>query len=132
VPRVPKLTELNPVKSAVRHRPELAVPAYLAICTDIGDFIGEFGGGPDSFYPAFSNAFKAAADHVTRLADPELQQTYIDQLQDLEALSADFGYGVDSEVGEHLEALRERLAEHDDPAPAGRRRRRGDHVRESI
>lgn len=121
-PRTPNLKDLNPIKSAVKNHPDLAVPAYLAIVDEIAAFLDAYGGGPISFYDALGNSFHQAAANLPMVADSDLQREYLGRMERFEGRSSDFGYGLDCETAEVLEGLHERLAS--GALGAGRRRRR--------
>ncbi len=116
-PRMPNLRELNPVKSAVRDHPDLAVPTYLEIVSQIAEFLDTYGGGPTSFYDALGSSFRAAAANLSQMADAAQGETYLRWMEEFSRRCSDFGYGLDSETAEVLYELGERLGS----GPAGRR-----------
>jgi len=110
MPRTPRLADLSPVKSAVRSRPSLAVPAHIAIADAIADFLATYGGGPESLYSAYLTSFREAARNIALLADPQMQRTYVDELEDMAGAVSEFGYGMDAATEECLAELRDQLA----------------------
>lgn len=109
MPRTPDLRELNPVKSAVRDHPDLAVFAYLEIVDQIAEFLDAYGGGPDSLYDALMNSFREAAANLPLVADAAQQEAHLRWMAEFSRRSSDFGYGLDGATAEVLYDLRERL-----------------------
>ena len=110
MPRTPNLKELNPVRSAVRGHPDLAVPTHLEIVDQIAGFLDAYGGGPTSLYDAIGSSYREAAANLPQVADASQQETYLRWMEEFAGRCGDFGYGLDSETGEVLDELREHLA----------------------
>lgn len=110
MPRTPNLKELNPVRSAVRGQPDLAVPAHLEIVDQIAGFLDACGGGPTSLYDAIANSYREAAANLPQVADASEREMYLLWMEELAGRCSDFGYGLDSDIGEVLDELREHLA----------------------
>lgn len=109
MPRPPDLRELAPVRSAVRHRPDLAVPACLAILDAIADFLDAYGGGPQSLYTGFLRTFAEAAAFLAAVTDPDLRVAWLDELDGLSSKGEDLGYGLGRQTADILREVRASL-----------------------
>ncbi len=110
-PRTPNLTELNPVRAAVRKRPAIAVPVHIAIVQGISGHLHAYGGGPTSHYSGLVRAFRDAAQALLALDDPEAQEKYLQELESLASGLDDLGYGVDAATQECLDDTMSELGE---------------------
>lgn len=113
MPRTPNLKELNPVRSAVRGHPDLAVPTHLEIVSQIAGFLDAYGGGPTSLYDVIVNSFREAAAYLPQMADAAQMETHLRWMEEFARGCSDFGYGLDSETAEVLDDLRDRLVSRD-------------------
>ena len=110
MPRTPNLRALNPVKSAVKGHPNLAVPISLEIVGQIAAFLDAYGGGPASFYDTLRRHFREAAVHLPAMTDVAQRETHLRRMMEFSRKCSDFGYGLDRETAKILSDLRTRLA----------------------
>ena len=113
MPRTPNLRALNPVKSAVKGHPNLAVPISLEIVGQVAEFLDAYGGGPASFYNTLRHHFREAAVHLPAMTDAVQRETHLRRMMEFSRKCSDFGYGLDRETAKILNDLRTRLAGRD-------------------
>jgi hypothetical protein len=113
MPRTPNLRALNPVKSAVKGHPNLAVPISLEIVGQVAEFLDAYGGGPASFYNTLRHHFREAAVHLPAMTDAVQRETHLRRMMEFSRKCSDFGYGLDRETAKILSDLRTRLAGRD-------------------
>ncbi len=123
-PRLPDLRELNPVKSAVKNRPDLGVPVYLAIVEGLAVFPRTFGDAPASFHHALVASFERAGEFLLAIKDPTLQREYFARCERWENVFDYNGY-VQDEFKRILENLGQTLFPEQVAADANPRRGRG-------
>lgn len=93
-PRIPALRDLAPLRTAVRRHPDVAVPAHLAVVNAVMDWLGSYGGGPDSLYQALVHHFEAAAAALPLVPDEGTRLTGLLSLEDAAIQATDLGFGL--------------------------------------